>query len=114
MDRKLLGRRIREERVRIGLTQEQIAERINVSTTYIGFIERGERSVTLEKLVLLSECFHVPIDSLLHEAPGSKTPDNESETKDKKLKFLWNQATKNEKDLILSIINVVIKKPHNN
>ena len=35
MDRKLLGRRIREERIRIGLTQEQIAEKINVSTTYV-------------------------------------------------------------------------------
>lgn len=28
MDRKLLGRRIREERLRIGLTQEQIAEKL--------------------------------------------------------------------------------------
>ena len=36
MDRKLLGKRIREERMRIGLTQEQIAEYIDVSTTYIG------------------------------------------------------------------------------
>ena len=41
MDRKILGKRIREERMRIGLTQEQIAEYIDVSTTYIGFIERG-------------------------------------------------------------------------
>ena len=56
MDRKLLGKRIREERMRIGLTQEQIAEYIDVSTTYIGLVERGERSVTLEKLVLLAEC----------------------------------------------------------
>lgn len=41
MDRKLLGKRIREERMRIGLTQEQIAEYIDVSTTYIGLVERG-------------------------------------------------------------------------
>ncbi len=68
MDRKLLGRRIREERLRVGLTQEQIAEKVNVSTTYIGFIERGERSVTLEKLILLAECFQLPIDALLHDA----------------------------------------------
>ena len=31
MDRKLLGRRIREERIRIGLTQEQIAEKIGLT-----------------------------------------------------------------------------------
>lgn len=109
MDRKFLGRRIREERIRVGLTQEQIAERINVSTTYIGFIERGERSVTLEKLILLAECFHVPIDALLHEAPG-----NEPEAKEKQLQALWNRASDEDKDLILSITEVITAKSKNN
>ena len=69
IDRKMLGRRIREERLRLGMTQEEVASRVDVSTTYIGFIERGERSVTLEKLVLLAQCFGVTIDSLLRERP---------------------------------------------
>ena len=68
MDRKKLGKRIREERMRVGLTQEQVAEYIDVSTTYIGYIERGERSATLEKVALLAQCFHVTIDSLLQES----------------------------------------------
>ncbi|MDE6918048.1 MAG: helix-turn-helix domain-containing protein [Lachnospiraceae bacterium] len=109
MDRKLLGKRIREERVRIGLTQEQIAESINVSTTYIGFIERGERSVTLEKLILLAECFHVPIDSLLHEIP-----DDGPQAKENQLQSVWSRASNDDKDLILSIAEVIVSKSQNN
>lgn len=109
MDRKLLGRRIREERLRIGLTQEQIAEKVNVSTTYIGFIERGERSVTLEKLILLAECFQLPIDDLLHDAQTQ-----EPESKERQLKMLWNMASCEEQDTILSIIKVITGKTNGN
>lgn len=104
MDRKLLGKRIREERMRIGMTQEQMAEYIDVSTTYIGFIERGERSVTLEKLILLANCFKIPIDSLLYE---NSIP---ADTKEKQLLFLWNLASPEERELILSIMDVIVNK----
>ncbi len=55
MDYKLLGKRIREERLRLGKTQESLAEEVNISTAYLGQIERGERSVTLDKLIPLAE-----------------------------------------------------------
>ena len=50
MSQNILGNRIREERQKLHLTQAQLAEKLNVSTTYIGYVERGERSLTLEKL----------------------------------------------------------------
>lgn len=106
MDRKVLGKRIREERIRIGLTQEQVAEYIDVSTTYIGFIERGERSVTLEKLALLAQCFHVTIDSLLYEQSSEKSV----KSVDEQLFSLWESASLDEKKLILSIADVIVKK----
>ena len=106
MNRKTLGKRIREERLRIGLTQEQLAECVDVSTTYIGFIERGERSVTLEKLVLLAQCFRVSVDSLLCD-PGS---DETAEEPDQRLLALWQSASPEEKRLICSICDTVINK----
>lgn len=42
MDYKALGRRIREERLKRNLTQEQLAEAIEISNSYMGQIERGE------------------------------------------------------------------------
>lgn len=107
MDRIALGKRLREERLQCGMTQEQVAESVNVSTTYIGLIERGERSVTLEKLVLLAQCFHVTVDFLLQD---SVVP---TETmQDRQLIALWNAATGQEREMILSILQSVIKPSH--
>uniref|UniRef100_UPI003015829F helix-turn-helix domain-containing protein n=1 Tax=Bacteroides acidifaciens TaxID=85831 RepID=UPI003015829F len=64
MDYKLLGKRIREERLRLGKTQESLAEEVNISTAYLGQIERGERSVTLDKLIPLANKLGVSVDYL--------------------------------------------------
>ena len=108
IDRKMLGRRIREERRRLGLTQEEVAARIDVSTTYIGYIERGERSVTLEKLALLAQCFRVTIDSLLKERPGPADPRDKGMRAENKLYDLWESSSADERDLILSITETIV------
>ena len=60
--------RIREERKRINLTQAQLAEDIDISDTYMGSIERGERSVTLDTLVRLVNRLGVTVDYLLADS----------------------------------------------
>ncbi len=67
MNYKFLGKRIREERNRLNLTQEQLAEDINISTAYIGQIERGERSLTLDKLIKIANRLGVTVDYLLYD-----------------------------------------------
>lgn len=107
MDRISLGKRLREERLHCGLTQEQVAEAVNVSTTYIGLIEHGERSVTLDKLVALSQCFHVSVDFLLQDSiplTGS--------IQEKQLLTLWHTATESEREMILSVIRSMIQPPN--
>lgn len=103
MDRKLLGKRIRQERIRSGLTQEQLAEQINVSTTYIGLIERGERAVTLEKIILLANCLHITVDTLLSDFfPASDSVDNAQ------FLSLWNMATPEQRTMILELMKSVL------
>lgn len=67
MDYKLLGKRIREERSKQHLTQEQLAEDINISTAYLGQIERGERNLTLDKLIKIANRLGVTVDYLLYD-----------------------------------------------
>ena len=62
---KILGERIKEERKRIHLTQAQLANEVGISDTYMGAIERGERSLTLDTLVKLANRIGVTIDYLL-------------------------------------------------
>jgi transcriptional regulator with XRE-family HTH domain len=68
MDYKRLGKRIREERQRLNLTQAALAEDIDISDTYMGAIERGERSLTLDTLVRLVNRLGVSIDYLLKDS----------------------------------------------
>lgn len=57
-----LGQRIKEERHKLNLTQEDLAEDVDLTPAYIGQIERGERKVTLEKLVAIVNRLGVTID----------------------------------------------------
>ncbi len=68
MDYKRLGERIREERLRLHLTQAQLAEAVDISDTYMGAIERGERSLTLDTLVRLVNRLGVTVDYLLADS----------------------------------------------
>ncbi|WP_424768326.1 helix-turn-helix domain-containing protein [Paenibacillus sp. sgz302251] len=68
MDYTILGARIRQERQKHNLTQEKLAEKIDVSHAYIGQIEREERSLTLDTLVKISNQLAVTVDYLLSEA----------------------------------------------
>lgn len=68
MDYKRLGKRIREERLKLNLTQAQLAEAIDISDTYMGAIERGERSLTLDTLVRLVNRLGVTIDYMLSDS----------------------------------------------
>ena len=68
MDYMRLGQRIRAERLKLHLTQAQLAESIDISDAYIGQIERGERSLTLDTLVRLVNKLGVTIDYLLKDS----------------------------------------------
>ncbi|KOA20326.1 HTH-type transcriptional regulator ImmR [Clostridium homopropionicum DSM 5847] len=71
MNYRDLGQRIREERLKLNLTQEKLAESIDISSSYMGQIERGDRSVTLETLVKLVNKLGVTIDYLLQDYTNS-------------------------------------------
>ena len=65
MDYVDLGKRIRARRQHLGLTQEQLAKEMGVSTSFMGHIERGTRKASLETLVQLANVMDVSIDGLL-------------------------------------------------
>ena len=48
--RKLVGKRVRERRKRLKLSQEGLAERASLHRNYIGGVERGERDIGIVAL----------------------------------------------------------------
>lgn len=60
-----LGSKIKNNRRLLKLTQEQLAELIDVSPHYIYEIEKGLKTPSLPMLIAISENLHVSIDNLL-------------------------------------------------
>jgi len=53
--RKVFGLKVRVRRYEIGLTQEELAEKANLHPTYVNSVERGERNISLENIILLAK-----------------------------------------------------------
>lgn len=70
------GQRIREERNRLKMTQEDLAQELNIGYVHMNGIENGRKGCSIDLLLELSELFGVSTDYLL----TGKTHSNE-ETK---------------------------------
>ena len=55
------GKKVREERKKLGLSQEELASRAKVHRTYIGMIERAEKNITLENIEKIARALDIKI-----------------------------------------------------
>ncbi len=58
-EKQLLGRQIKRLRARLGLTQDALAERVQISPKYLSNIERGRENPTLDTLLRLAKSLKV-------------------------------------------------------
>ncbi len=82
-----MGKRIYERRKSLGMTQEQLADKMNVSIQTISYTEQGAKSLRPENLVKLCDILNVTADYIL----TGKTIDNESASITEKLSHLSAQ-----------------------
>ncbi len=65
IDYKELGKRIRAERRKKDLTQEKLAEMANISDSFMGHIERGGRTLSIETLAKLANALNLSIEYII-------------------------------------------------
>lgn len=65
--RLAFGRFIRVKRAELGLSQEALAERSGLHPTYIGSVERGERNIALENIIVLAKALNCSPKDLMPE-----------------------------------------------
>lgn len=58
------GNRVRKERIKLGLSQEKLAERAGVHRTYIGMIERAEKNITLENIERVAKALDLRLSKI--------------------------------------------------
>ena len=61
------GKKVREERARLGLSQEELAGRAGVHRTYIGMIERAEKNITLENIEKIAKALNLKFKEFFAE-----------------------------------------------
>ncbi len=103
MNYESLGKRIRKQRKEKNFTLEQLAEILDVSTTFIGQIERAKGIPSLETFVKIANALDVSTDSLLFEDLGSISGNTYFVNK---ITELTETFTPNEKDLLLKNIEL--------
>lgn len=59
------GTRVREERLKQRLSQEELAEKAGLHRTYIGMIERAEKNITLLNIYRIARALNIDIATLL-------------------------------------------------
>ncbi len=65
IDYEAMGQRIRVRRLEMGLTQEKLAEKAEVSTSHVGEIERGTSICSLAVLVNIANVLNLNLDTLV-------------------------------------------------
>ena len=76
-DPKALGNRIKEERLRKGLTQQQLADKLNVARCTLANWETGNHQIPMDKLYKLADALEIDTQiSLSPKEPAKKLDDN--------------------------------------
>lgn len=61
------GEKVREERLKQGLSQEELASRAGVHRTYIGMIERAEKNITLENIEKVAKALKITLSNFFKD-----------------------------------------------
>ena len=73
MNQKAVGRRIKAAREKKRLTQEQLAELVDLSPMHVSVIERGVKLPKLETLINIANALDVSADVLLQDVVNNQT-----------------------------------------
>lgn len=104
MNLKPIGKAIKKYRQLHGLRQEQLAEMSGLSTNYIGMLERGEKTPSLETFLTIATSLAVSADMLLEDILY-----NGYRVKDSLLSDKLNCISTKDREKIYDVIDVMIK-----
>lgn len=60
------GKNVQVARQALGISQEELAFRAGLHRTYIGMVERAERSISLQNAKKIADALNIKLDTLLN------------------------------------------------
>ena len=96
------GERIKSYRIRLGLTQGQVASEMDVTPGYISNVENGRTAMSLRFLIYYAKLMGITLDELV----GNLEPDYKTSSLDNALISEIHKLTENEKEKLLETIKL--------
>ena len=103
MDYCSLGINIKTARKKVHMTQEELAEKVDISTVFVSQIENANRKASLETVYKISKALNITIDDLLSDEK-QKTIDDVDE-----LLFLLQSRSDTEKKFVTEIVKNILE-----
>ena len=108
VDYNALGNRIKKYRKEVKMTQANLAEKLDVSVSYISQIERGIAKISLPRLGEISECTKTPIQYFLADINIIDETYLKSEFTEK-----FYSMTPTQRKLTLEVMESIVKYEQN-
>ena len=104
-DPKESGKRIQTMRNSMGLTQEQLAEKVNISTNHLGAIEREVKTPTMDTFVKILNVIGAEPNEALKEVVPVVWKEDISMLEEK-----LSELTPTQRENVIHILNLIIKE----
>ena len=98
----LIGKRVRELRLQQQLSQEKLAEMIEMSVPYVSYIETGKKRPSLDALIRIANALGVTMDELLSGNQLHNPTEYQTD-----IDLLMDGCSANEKRLIFELISAL-------
>lgn len=105
MDMNKVGRRIQEARLRKGMTQFELSEKLDLTSKYVSNIECGGKNPTLDTFVAISNALEVDANTLLVDVLDTSDEIRCSTLWEKLLSF-----SPEKRKLILRIMEAILEE----
>ena len=102
---KGIGKCIRKYRERAGITQEQLAEKVNISTNHLGAIEREVKTPTMDTFVKILNAIGAEPNEALKEVVPVVWKEDISILEEK-----LSELTPTQRENVIHILNLIIKE----
>ena len=96
------GEKIKEYRIKMGLTQNQVAEALSVTPGYISNVENGRTAMSLRILTYYAKLMDISLDSLV----GNLESDYQSTALDREILKEISKMSKNHKQKLLETLKL--------
>jgi transcriptional regulator with XRE-family HTH domain len=103
---KFIGKRIKEERLKRGLTQSEVADLSGITDNFLSYIENGKKQASLDTLYKIANALEVSLPKLFSDVPSKKT---NSLLTEQILPLLKDKTVKDRK-FILDLVRLVSRK----